>query len=243
MKTIYHHVVVETPTLQPKDDNNMKNVLQIQHVEEKILSVRGEKVLLDSDVATLYEVQTKEINQAVKNNPDKFPEGYIIQMDKAEWQNLKSKFLTSSKNELVTNCDLLNGETPLRSQIVTLKDENELVKNFDQFNRKHSSSPPKAFTEKGLYMLATILKGKQAAQTTIAIVEAYSKIRELARTVARLAEADDKFKQQTLMQKSGEIMADILGEGMKKTDSETSIELNLAVLKFKHTVKRKPNAT
>ena len=226
MKTIYHHVVVETPTLQPKDDNNMKNVLQIQHVEEKILSVRGEKVLLDSDVAALYEVQTKEVNQAVKNNPDKFPAGYIIQFNKDEWESLRSKFLTLEKRELITNFDKFNGA-------------NEPVKNFDRFNLKHSSALPKAFTEKGLYMLATILKGRQAVQTSIAIIEAYTKIRELTRTVTQLAEPNEKSKQQTLMQKTGEIMGDILGEGMKTTDSETSIEIDLAVLKVKHTVKRK----
>ena len=88
--------------------------------------------------------------------------------------------------------------------------------------------------------MATILKGGRAVQTTIVIVETFAKIRELARTVAQLAETKGKFKQQSLMQKSGEIMADILGEDMKTTDTETSIELNLAVLKFKHIVKRKP---
>jgi len=88
--------------------------------------------------------------------------------------------------------------------------------------------------------VATILKGGRAVQTTIVIVETFAKIRELARTVAQLAETKGKFKQQSLMQKSGEIMADILGEDMKTTDTETSIELNLAVLKFKHIVKRKP---
>jgi len=79
----------------------------------------------------------------------------------------------------------------------------------------------------------------RAAQTTIAIVEAYAKIRELARTVSRLSEAAKKPEQQTLMQRSGEIMADILGEGMKTTDSETTYELNFALMKFKHTVRKK----
>ena len=113
------------------------------------------------------------------------------------------------------------------------------VKNFDQFNRKHSASPPKAFTEKGLYMLATILKGKKAIDTTLAIVETFAKIRELSHSIAELTKIPDKHQQKTLMQKSGEIMADILGEGIKTTDTETSIELNLAVMKFKHTIKRK----
>ena len=98
---------------------------------------------------------------------------------------------------------------------------------------------PKAFTEKGLYMLATILTGKKATETTIAIIETFTKIRELSRTVAQLAEISDEKEQKTLMQKSGEIISDLLGEEMKTTDTETTVELNFAVLKFKHTIKRK----
>jgi len=190
--------------------------VSLTQVENRLLTIRDQSVLLDSDVAALYAVETREVNQAIKNNPDKFPEGYILQLDKTEWQNLKSQIVISSrKKEEVKNFDLLGG-------------------------KKYSNVPPKAFTEKGLYMLATILKGERAVQTTIAIVETFAKIRELSRTVAQLAESKEKFKQQSLMQKSGEIMADILGEDMKTTDTETSIELNLAVLKFKHIVKRKP---
>ena len=98
---------------------------------------------------------------------------------------------------------------------------------------------PKAFTEKGLYMLATILKSQKATQTTIAIIETFTKIRELSRTVSELAEVKDESEQKSLMQKSGEIISDILGEEMKTTDTETTVELNFAVLKFKHTIKRK----
>ena len=196
----------------------MKEMVTLTQVEDKLITIRDQSVLLDSDVAALYAVETREVNQAIKNNPDKFPEGYIIQFNKAEWQNLKSQIVTSSS-----------------------EDKNEEVKNFDLLEgKKFANVAPKAFTEKGLYMLATILKGRRAVQTTLAIVETYSKIRELARTVAQLSETKEKFTQQSLMQKSGEIMADVLGEGMKTTDSETSFELNLAVLKFKHTVKRKP---
>jgi hypothetical protein len=88
-------------------------------------------------------------------------------------------------------------------------------------------------------MLATILKSPQATATTIAIVEAFAGIRELRRAVAELAESPEKERQKSLMQRSGEIIADILGDEMKTTDTETSIELNFAVLKVKHTVKRK----
>ncbi len=66
----------------------------IPNVEEKIITLRGQQVILDCDVAELYGVQTKEINQAVKNNPRKFPEGHIFNLDNQEIAFLKSKILT-----------------------------------------------------------------------------------------------------------------------------------------------------
>lgn len=88
-------------------------------------------------------------------------------------------------------------------------------------------------------MLATILKSEHATQTTIAIVETFTKIRELSRTVAELANTNDQYTQKNLMQKSGDIVSDILGGDLQTTGTETSVELNLALLKFKHTIKRK----
>ena len=182
-----------------------KEAVTLAQAEERLVTIRNQSVLLDRDVAALYAVETREVNQAIKNNPEKFPEGYIVQLNKEESDYSRSKILT-------------------------------LNKTGQGHNLKY---PPKAFTEKGLYMLATILKGEQAVRTTLAIVETFAKIRELARTVSQLADTSEKFKQQSLMQKSGEIMADILGDGMKATDTETSVEINLAVLKFKHIVRRK----
>jgi hypothetical protein len=180
----------------------MSEIVKFSQVEEKILTIRNQQVILDSDVAALYGVETKRVNEAVSNNPDKFPKGYLLEVSKTE--------------------------------------KKELVENFDRFNRlKHSTVLPSAFTEKGLYMLATILKSEKATQTTIAIVETFAKIRELARTVSELSETTEDFKQKSLMQKGGEIIADILSDDLKTTDTETTIELNFAVMKFKHTIKRK----
>ena len=180
----------------------MDDVISFSNVEDKIITVRDTLIILDSDVAELYGVKTRDINKAVKNNPAKFPSGYLfelIEMEKAE-----------------------------------------VVENFHHLERiKFSSILPKAFTEKGLYMLATILKSNQATQTTLAIVEAFAKIKELSRTVAQLSESPDRFVQKSLMKKSGDIIADLLGDEMSTSDTETSIELNFALLKFKHTVKRK----
>jgi hypothetical protein len=179
----------------------MSNILKLSEVEAKIFTLRDCQVILDSDVAELYGVETREINQALKNNPDKFPEGYILELTRDE--------------------------------------KEEVIKIFDNLKVKFSPALPKAFTEKGLYMIATILKSPKATQTTIAIVETFAKIRELSRTVAELSDNPDDFKQKSLMQKGGEIIADILGDDLKATDTETVIELNFAVLKFKHTIKRK----
>jgi len=178
------------------------NILKNNSVEEKIITIRGISVILDSDVAELYGVETKEINQAVRNNPNKFPDGYILE--------------------------------------TLQKEKDELVKNFDRFNRlKHSTAFPTAFTEKGLYMLATILKSPKATQTTIDIVETFAKIRELSRTFSKISEAKDEPTQKSLMQKTGELIADILGDNLEVTNAETTWEMNLALMKFKRTVKQK----
>ena len=114
------------------------------------------------------------------------------------------------------------------------------MENFHRFNKlKHSTVNPKAFPEKGLYMLTTILKSPQAVQATLAIIETFAKIRELSRNIKTLSNIKDKSEQQNLMQKSGELIAELLEDDLQTTDTETSIELNFAVLKFKHTIKKK----
>lgn len=74
----------------------MSNILKYEDVKDKVLTLRNQQVILNCDIAQLYGVETREINQAVKNNPDKFPSGYLFQLDNQEFANLKSKILTSS---------------------------------------------------------------------------------------------------------------------------------------------------
>jgi hypothetical protein len=180
----------------------MSNIMKFENLQDRIIEIRDQKVLLDVDVAEIYGVETRDINKAVANNPDKFPVGYVVELSKQE--------------------------------------KSELVENFHRFNKlKHSTVNPKAFPEKGLYMLATILKSPQAVQATLAIIETFSKIRELSRNITILSNIEDKTEQQNLMQKSGELIASIFDDDLQTTDTETSIELNFAVLKFKHTIKKK----
>ncbi len=173
----------------------------LPQVEEKIITLRDQQVILDCDVAELYGVETKEINQAVRNNPEKFPEGYIFQIDSQEFTILRSKILTA------------------------------------KFSKTRQF--PKAFTEKGLYMLATILKSPRAVQTTIAIVEAYAKLKELSRVIVEIPkQQENKDIQKKLVHRSGQLVEDLMSDVLPKQSSETTIELNLAMLKFRHTVHR-----
>jgi len=172
--------------------------IDFSNIKKSVVLVKGQNVLIDSDVASIYGVLTKEVNQAVKNNPEKFPSGYIVEADRGE-----------------------------------------LVKNFDRFKSlKHSTTQPKAFTEKGLYMLATILKSPQATAATIAIIEVFTKLRELSHTIAKLADAKEKPEQQSLMQRSGDIFSELVAADMPVSGTETTLEINFAVMKFRHTIKR-----
>ena len=175
------------------------NIVKLETVQDKIIDVRGEKVIIDSDVAVLYGVETKRVNEAVSNNPEKFPEGYIFELNKNEWNGLKSKFSTSIKG----------GKVKL----------------------------PTAFTEKGLYMLATIIKSPKAVQTTLDIIETYAKIKDLSRSMSRLPTAD-KAEQKTIMEKAADVLGNILDGAMETTGNETTFELNLAIIKVKHTIKK-----
>ena len=87
-------------------------------------------------------------------------------------------------------------------------------------------------------MLATILKSPKATQTTIAIVETFAKMRELSRTIAQLSTSEETNQQKALMQKSGEILANVLEDDFEISGDETTIEVNFAIMKIKHTIKR-----
>jgi len=185
----------------------MNEIVRFNQVEEKIVTIRNQSVILDSDVAILYGVETRDINKAVKNNPDKFPEGYIFELDKSE------------KQEVVENFHHL-----------------EIV--------KFSPVLPKAFTKKGCYMLATILKSPKATQTTISIIEAFEKVQDMSMAIVELMkDHENEKKQKVLIQKGEKLFGDIIGSALDTVDTETSFELNLAAFKIKHTVKRSKNVS
>ena len=181
------------------------DVITTERVRSLLVAIRGQMVLLDRDVAALYEVQTKEVNQAVRNNPDKFPAGFVFQLNSLELENWKSKILTSNLSE-------------------------EELSSVKMGMRKL----PHAFTERGLYMLATILKGRAATRATLAIVDTYARVREMSQTMEALQRVQDGGEEQrSLLQKTGELLADIVGKNLATKSCETEIEFNFALVKIR----------
>lgn len=163
----------------------------IETVSSKVITLRNTQVIIDRDVAEIYGVMTREVNQAIRNNPEKFPDGYVITLN--------------------------------------ISEKSELVKNFDRFGPlKHSTVVPHAFTEKGLYMLATIIKSKVAAEATIAIIETYTKLRQLARTIQAVNDHMEEPDNASLQRMMTDVFADSLPVKMRKT----TFSVNAGIIKF-----------
>ena len=181
--------------------NDTALAINIQKVEDKIAVIRNLEVIADADVAALYGVETKRVNEAVRNNPEKFPDRYMFELTSSELQDLRSKISST---------------------------------NVSAMNR----NPTKVFTDRGLYMLATILKGEKARDVTFAIIETFAKVRELKRELLELHSETDKGVQKTKIQHFGEVLSDVVMPDRQTSETESSLEINFFIGKIKHTVKR-----
>jgi len=152
-----------------------------KRIDPLILSLRGQKVILDADLAEIYGVPTGRLNEQVKRNADRFPEDFMFQLTAREWRNLKSQIAISS-SEATQN----EGVVPNWSQDVT---------SFHGGRRKL----PFAFTEHGAIMAATVLNSPQAVQMSVYVVRAFIQMRERiaanAEILKRLAEIDKELLQ------------------------------------------------
>jgi hypothetical protein len=143
-----------------------KALIPIGHIAQSIRFVRGQKVMLDFDLAALYGVATKVLNQAVKRNRDRFPVDFMFQLTVKETSHLKSQFVISSQQTA-------------RNQSLSM--------NWSQFvtsSRKHRGLAyrPYVFTEQGVAMLSSVLKSERAVKVNIAIMRAFVKLRKTLET-------------------------------------------------------------
>jgi len=149
----------------------MKALVPVEIIERKILLIRGDKVMLDADMAELYGVATKRLNEQIRRNSDRFPEDFAFQLNAEEWQSIKSH-------------DDLN-----RSQIATGSQKH-----------RDPRFLPWVFTEHGAIMAATVLNSKQAVAMSVYVVRAFVKLREMLTThkdlAKKLEEMEKKYDSQ-----------------------------------------------
>ena len=129
----------------------MKELIVQGEISRHILTLRGKQVILDRDLAELYQVDTKRLNEQIKRNIDRFPDDFTFQLTDNELENWKSQYATSNK------------------EIMGLR------------------KMPYAFTEEGIYMLATVLRSPVATQTSISIIRTFKKLREFSKHYNALA--------------------------------------------------------
>ncbi|RJP77291.1 MAG: ORF6N domain-containing protein [Candidatus Zixiibacteriota bacterium] len=153
----------------------MPEVIPADMIENRILLVRGQKVMLSTDLAELYEVEVKVMMQTVKRNLDRFPPDFMFQLTWAEVEALRSHFVALDP-------DPGRQDRSIRSQIVTLK------------RGSHKKYPPYAFTEQGVAMLSSVLRSRRAVQVNIAIMRAFVKLRGILAAHKDLADKLDEME-------------------------------------------------
>ena len=151
-------------------------------IHSRIFTVRGVQVMLDRDLAELYGVPTKALNQAVKRNIERFPERFMFQMSNEDIANLRS--------QIVTSCV----ETSLRSQIVTLNKK----------QGQHLKYMPYAFTEQGIAMLSAVLKSETAIVVSIRIMDAFVAMRRALASIAPLLARIEATERRQLKQEDAQ---------------------------------------
>ena len=163
-----------------KKIKSTKNLIPVDRIENKILYLRRQKVMIDYDLAVLYDVPVKRLNEQVKRNLERFPDDFMFQLTKNE-ANLISQFATSSSvsiSQIVTSKRKNSQDkTILRSQFATLK----------KGRGEHIKYLPYAFTEQGVAMLSSVLRSKRAIEVNIAIMRIFVNIRKFISTYEGLA--------------------------------------------------------
>jgi phage regulator Rha-like protein len=151
----------------------MEGLIPVENIAQKIYLIRGQKVMLDTDLAVFYGVEVKRLNEQIKRNMERFPENFCFQLNEQENESLRRQIGTSNlKSQNVTS--------RLRSQIATSK----------RGGRRYL---PYAFTEHGVVMLSSVLRSRKAAQVSIAVVNAFIKMREYLATHGQILEKLKKY--------------------------------------------------
>ena len=148
-------------------------IQSVEQLESLILSIRGKQVILDRDLARLYGVETRRLNEQVRRNMERFPEDFMFQLTKEEFENWKSQFAISIPNENMSSQFVTTSKEGIsRSQIATLNENEILISSWGGARKL-----PYAFTENGIAMLSSVLRSPMAIATNIHIMRAFNAMR------------------------------------------------------------------
>ena len=193
MKTIENELMAKKQELEVAncDFKNMDNI----NIGSLIHVIRGQQVMLDADLAMLYGVETKRLNEQVKRNINRFPDDFMFQLTKEDVVALRSQIVTlnEDQNSLRSQFATLNDRsTTLRSQIVTSNDKGDVLRSQNATSKngrgQHKKYLPYAFTRNGIAMLSSVLKSETAVGVNIRIMRAFTMIPQLVNYNAQLAQ-------------------------------------------------------
>ena len=167
---------------------NTAVVLREENLRSLIYRVRQVEVMLDSDLAQLYGVETRVFNQAVKRNIDRFPDSFRFQLSQDEYDSLRSQIVTLNVDVALKSQSVTSSDDSLRSQIATL----------ETGRGKHRKYLPYAFTEQGVAMLSAVLRSETAIQTSIHIINAFVAMRRLLAASGGLLQRMDTLEKRQI---------------------------------------------
>ena len=184
-----------------------------EDIQSHIYTVRGQHVMLDSDIARLYSMETRRINEQVKRNPIKFPERYVFQLTAEEVELLKSQNATSNplsrSQDATLNIDeCTEGVENQKEMLMSSRSQNATLNAEDTLKSQKATSKtargknikylPYAFTERGASMLATVIKGEAAAHISVRIMDAFFAMRDFLRANAPMLQRLTNLEQNLL---------------------------------------------
>ncbi len=144
----------------------MRNsVMGIEIIQKKIYEVRGYKIILDFELAKLYEVETRVLNQTIKRNINRFPSEFMFRLNKSEWEHIQEYLNTQAQNVNMSS-----------QNVMTLP------------KQRPKTALPYAFTEHGVAMLASVLKSEKAVKMSVAVVRAFISLKKSAMQYSELAD-------------------------------------------------------
>src|ERR1035437_8567957 len=167
-----------------KAKRNIIKLIPEERIVNKIYLIRDQKVMLDFDLAVLYEVETKRLNEQVKRNLERFPKDFMFRLTSKEWNFIRSQFATASS------------EVTMRSQFATSSSEVTMRSQFatSSQSKRKGEYTPYAFTEHGVTMLASVLKSERAVKMSIAVVRAFIELKKNALQYNELIEQIENLK-------------------------------------------------